>query len=308
MTLERTPSAAIADDLGRTPPAMRHRDARSAPACRSARPLQGWDRADRNELALRFMPLARRIASRYHTPRDREDVEQVAYLALLKAIDRFDPARGNSFVTFATPTIAGAIKNHLRDHTWDIHVPRRLQDSALRAARVRGELTAELGRTPRVQEIAARLDSDPESVSEALRAVDARDATSLDQGIDPGDSGGPPLGAAHGSEDPGFDRTIDRAALRAALGYLTDQERQVLGLRFLCELPQSEIGARLGVSQMQVSRLLRSAIERIRRPEAGQRGCAPSPRKTRRSSCEPVGFGRQRPEVPAESASEAHRI
>lgn len=227
------------------------------------------------------MPLARRIASRYHTPRDREDVEQVAYLALVKAIDRFDPARGNSFVTFAAPTIAGEIKNHLRDHTWDTHVPRRLQDSALRAARVRGELTAELGRAPRVEEIAARLGSDPKSVSEALGAVDARDATSLDQGIDPGDSGGPPFYAARGTEEPGFDQTIERAALRDALGHLTDQERQVLGLRFLLELPQSEIGARLGVSQMQVSRLLRGAIERIGRPEAGLRGCAPPATRTR---------------------------
>lgn len=228
-------------------------------------------RAERNQLALQFMPLAQRIARDYHAPRDREDLEQVAYLALLKAIDRFDPARGNSFAAYAAPTIAGEIKNYLRDHTWDIHVPRRLQDLALRAGRARHELTAELGRAPRVGEIAARLDSDPGTVIDALRAAEARDAKSLDRVIDRADSGPSVLAdvVARGTEEPGFAKAIERAALRDLLAQLTARERQVLGLRFLYDLSQTEIAARLGLSQMQVSRLLRRAIARIDSSEAG---------------------------------------
>ncbi len=241
-------------------------------AQRFARARRRRDRALRNELVLQFMPLARRIAREYYSPRHREDVEQVAYLALVKAIDGFDPARGNSFMTYAAPTIAGEIKKYFRDHSWDIHVPRRLQDRALRASRVRSELAAELGRAPRVDEIAARLDADLESVREALTAAEARDTNSLDRDVDREDSGGTSIAdaVARGTEDPGFARVIDRAALRAALETLSDQERQVLGLRFLCDLSQSEIGACIGVSQMQVSRLLRRALERVDRPDHDQ--------------------------------------
>lgn len=116
--------AATADGLGRTRPVTCHPDVhRTHLASRFACLHERQDRASRNELVLEFMPLARRIAGEYHTPRDREDLEQVAYLALLKAIDRFDPTRGNSFATYAVPTIAGEIKHYIRDHTWDIHVP-----------------------------------------------------------------------------------------------------------------------------------------------------------------------------------------
>lgn len=230
--------------------------------------------AERNELVLQFMPLARRIAREYYSPRHREDVEQVAYLALVKAIDRFDPAHGNAFVTYAAPTIAGEIKKYFRDCSWDIHVPRRLQDRALRARRVRSELAASLGRAPRVDEIAARLDADPESVREALSAADARDTKSLDRDFNRGDGDGPSIAdvLTRGSEDHGFARVLDRATLRVALKKLSDQERQVLGLRFLCELSQAEIGARIGVSQMQVSRLLRRALEQVGRPDLGHHG------------------------------------
>lgn len=226
---------------------------------------QHRDRSARDELAIEFMPLARRIAWGYHTPRDREDLEQVAYVALLKAIDRFEPERGGSFTAYAAPTIAGEIKHYLRDHSWDIHVPRTLQDRALAARRVSRELAAELGRAPRIEELAARLGSDPMSVLDALTAADARDATSLHEEIDRDDAHRRTFATAmtRGIEDQGFDRAIERAALRDALSRLSRQERQVLGLRFLCDLSQSEIGARIGVSQMQVSRLLRRAIERI---------------------------------------------
>ncbi len=236
---------------------------------RFTRLRQYRDRAARDELVLRFMPLARRIASVYYTPRDREDVEQVAYLALVKAVDRFDPTQGNSFASYAAPTIAGEIKNYLRDHTWDVHVPRRLQDRALQTARVQSELTREYGRAPRVQDIAARLGSDPGSVVEALTAANARDAKSLDQGIDRDDSDKPTVAdiGTRGTEDQGFARAIERAALRDALERLSHQERQVLGLRFLYDLSQSEIARCVGVSQMQVSRLLRGALARIGQPE-----------------------------------------
>ncbi len=238
-------------------------------ATRFALPHQHRECADRDELVLRFMPLARRIARVYYTSRDREDVEQVAYLALVKAVDRFDPTQGNSFASYATPTITGEIMHYLRDHTWDVHVPRRLQERALQTARVHTELTSELGRAPRVQDIAARLGSDPGSVAEALNAAKARDAKSLDEGHDRGDSDRPAIAdiETRGTEDQGFTRAIERAALRDALGRLSHQERRVLGLRFLYDLSQSEIAQRVGVSQMQVSRLLRGALTRIRQPE-----------------------------------------
>jgi RNA polymerase sigma-B factor len=249
-------------------------------APRIARVRASGDRAARNELVLQFMPLARRIARAYSTPRHREDVEQVAYLALVKAIDRFDPAHGNSFATFAAPTIAGEINNYFRDHSWDLHVPRRLQDRALRARRVRNELTGELGRPPRVDEIAARLDADSNSVLEALTAADARDARSLDRTEDRGDSAGLAVAdlMTRGREDRGFARVIDRAALRDTLRQLSDQQRQALGLRFLYELSQSEIAARMDVSQMQVSRLLRRATEEIGRFAPELRGVGSSQR------------------------------
>ena len=244
---------------------------RALPVQRIGLAGRSGDCAARNELVVQFMPFARRIAREYSTPRHREDVEQVAYLALVKAMDRFDPAHGNSFVTYAAPTIAGEIKNYFRDHSWDVHVPRRLQDRALQARRVCNELTGELGRPPGVDEIAARLDADAKSVSEALRAAEARDTKSLDRTVDRGDSEGSAIAdvATRGIEDQGFARVVDRAALRDALGRLSEQERQVLGLRFLYELSQSEIAARIGVSQMQVSRLLRRATERIGGSAAG---------------------------------------
>jgi RNA polymerase sigma-B factor len=234
---------------------------------RIARAHSTGERAERNALVLQFMPFARRIAHKYSTPRHREDVEQVAYLALVKAVDRFDPAHGNAFVTFAGPTIAGEIKNYLRDHSWDVHVPRRLQDRALRARRVRTELTAELGREPRIDEIAARLDADASSVLEALAAAQARDTASLDRTVERDGAPGPTFAdlVTHGADDLGFARVIDRAALRDALGRLSDQERQALGLRVIYELPQSEIAARMGVSQMQVSRLVRRATQHLNR-------------------------------------------
>ena len=228
------------------------------------------DRAGRNALVLQFMPFARRIAREYSTPRQREDVEQVAYLALIKAIDRFDPGHGNAFATFAAPTIAGEIKNHFRDHSWDVHVPRRLQDRALRARRARTELTGELGRRPRIDEIAARLNADAESVLEALMAAEARDTKSLDRPGNQGGSDGPTLTdlLTRGTEEQGFARVIDRAALRDTLARLSDQERQILGWRYLYDLSQSEIAARMSISQMQVSRLLRRATECINRSAA----------------------------------------
>ncbi len=270
-------------------------------ATRFAHLHQHRERAARDELVLRFMPLARRIARVYYTPRDREDVEQVAYLALVKAVDRFDPTQGNSFASYATPTIAGEIKHYLRDHTWDVHVPRRLQDRALQTARVHSELARELGRAPQVQDIAARLGSDPGSVVEALTAANARDAKSLDQGHDGGDSDKPTIAdiETRGTEDQGFARAIERAALRDALGRLSHQERQVLGLRFLYDLSQSEIARRVGVSQMQVSRLLQRALARTRQPEGITATKEPKPSQQDPSAILRTRlFGRRGTEVP----------
>jgi RNA polymerase sigma-B factor len=211
------------------------------------------------------MPLARRIARGYHTPLQREDVEQVAYLALVKAAGRFDPARGSCFRTYAIPTIQGEIKHYLRDHSWDLHVPRLLQDRALRAQRVRDELTAELGRGPRIEELAERLGVSVESALEAVEAAAARDAHSLDAPPEHPRGQRPASSLAETSRGEGDDlaRALDRAALRSALAVLSDEERRAIGLRFLGDLTQSEIANRIGISQMQVSRVLRRALDRM---------------------------------------------
>lgn len=212
------------------------------------------------------MPLARRIARTYQAPFHQEDVEQVAYLALVKAAERFDPHRGNRFSTFAVPTIVGEIKHYLRDHSWDAHVPRMLQDRVVQVQRVTAELAGELGRAPTVDELALRLGVQSEIVVEALEAAAARDARSLDAPAKDaaGEDSAPGLLETTGVEDDGLVRAVDRALLRSALEPLSELERQAVALRFLLDLTQTEIAERIGISQMQVSRVLRRALERMR--------------------------------------------
>jgi RNA polymerase sigma-B factor len=224
------------------------------------------DPVDRDAIVERFLPLARQIAARYQRRGEPfEDIFQVACFGLVKAVDRFDPARGIAFSSYAVPTIAGEIKRYFRDFTWAVRVPRDLQDLALRVERVIGELTERLGRQPSVEEVADATGTDPEALLEAMHARDASRAASL-QAPRSGTHEVPAetLGDTLGRAEDGFRRVEQRADLASLLRALPAREREVLLLRFEADLTQAEIGARIGVSQMQVSRILRHAMADLR--------------------------------------------
>jgi RNA polymerase sigma-B factor len=226
------------------------------------------DTRAREQLAERYLPLARRLARRYQRSEEPfEDLVQVASLGLLKAIDRFDTGRDVAFSSFAVPTILGELKRHFRDRTWSVRVPRDLQELALRVDRAVAELSLGKHRAPTVAELAEALDASEEQVLEALRAAGAYHAGSLDAPR-PGRAGvdttGESLADALGEEEDGFERAEERATLAPLLAHISSRERLVLTLRFGEDLTQAEIGERIGVSQMQVSRLIRQALIRLR--------------------------------------------
>jgi RNA polymerase sigma-B factor len=225
----------------------------------------------RDALVERFIPLARHLARRYRGGSESEDVLQVALLALVKAVDRFDPERGTAFTTFATPTILGEIKRYFRDYGWSIRVPRELQDLALRVERTTESLTGRLGRSPTAGELAEALDVCVERVLEALALATAHHAVTLESPSR--DDEAPAISL--GKEEPGFERVDDAVALDSLLGLLPPRERLVVVLRFRDDLLQREIAARLGVSQMQVSRTLARALATLRRFADGDRVAAP---------------------------------
>jgi RNA polymerase sigma-B factor len=224
------------------------------------------DPVDRDAIVERFLPLARQLAARYQRPEEPfDDVFQVACFGLIKAVDRFDADRGVAFSSYAVPTIMGEIKRHFRDRTWAVRVPRDLQELALRVDRVVGELTREIGRAPTVEEVARAIDAEPEDVLEAMQASSAYRATSLETPRAGGDGEpGDTLGDTVGVTDDGFAMAEQRALLDALLRSLTPREREVVRLRFEEDLTQAAIGERIGVSQMQVSRVLRHALARLR--------------------------------------------
>ena len=214
----------------------------------------------------RFLPLARSLARRYSGGSEPlEDLEQVAFLALVRAVDGFDPTRGTAFTSYAVPSIAGAIKRHFRDHGWSVRVPRDLQELALRVDRVSEELLAETGHAPTATQIADRGGIGVEDVLEAREAFGALHSDSLDQprGAREDDDAGSLLDTL-GDADLEIGRAHDRAALAAVLDTLGERDRTIIHLYYQDELTQAEIGRRLGYSQMHVSRLLRQAVERLR--------------------------------------------
>jgi RNA polymerase sigma-B factor len=223
------------------------------------------DPIDRELLVERFLPLARQLAARY-ARRDEpfDDLFQVACLGLVKAVDRYDVGHGSAFSSYAVPTILGELRRYFRDKTWAVRVPRDVQELSLRVERVAAELTAELGRQPSVSEIAEEAQAEDEDVLEALEATTAYRAASLDapRHDEEGDEG--TLGSAVGTADEGFARAEERAVLDQLLGVLSPRDRTVLRLRFDADLTQQEIGDRIGVSQMQVSRILRQSLARLR--------------------------------------------
>jgi RNA polymerase sigma-B factor len=220
----------------------------------------------REELAERFMPLARRLAARYAGGAEPfDDLVQVASVGLVKAIDRFDPERGTAFSTFAVPTILGELKRHFRDRGWSVHVPRDVQERILKVERATAELPSKLGRTPTVQDIAKRIEATDEEVLEAMHASQGHHAVSLDAASSLADGDEPaPLGDRIGEEDQSFETVEYGAAIAPVLNEISERDREVLHLRFVDDLTQSEIAQRVGVSQMHVSRILRATVERLR--------------------------------------------
>jgi RNA polymerase sigma-B factor len=221
------------------------------------------DPAARDQLVARFMPLARQLARRYHRGAEPlDDLVQVASIGLIKAVDRFDPERTTAFSSFAVPTILGELRRHFRDRTWSVRVPRELQEMALKLDNTVEELTRLHGQSPTIAAIAERLGSSEEQVLEAMQASRARHSSSLDTPLS-GEDEGDTVGSSIGVEEDGYDVAERRAVLDPLLAALAPQEREVVTLRFHQDLTQAEIAARIGCSQMQVSRLLRRAIERM---------------------------------------------
>ena len=247
----------------------------SGPACRSAggrveprelflRWQRHKDQAARDELVELFLPLARKLARRYTGANEPfDDLFQVASYGLLKALDRFDPVRGIAFSSFAVPTIVGELKRYFRDLGWSVHVPRGAQELALKIQQAQEKLTTSTGRSPTVHELAQYMELSIEQVLDGLEAAAAHHAASLDVPNDDSDGDAGTLADTFGVEDAGFTLVENSATVAAALHLLSDRERHVLMHRFFEDRTQSEIAAVIGVSQMQISRILRQAIRRL---------------------------------------------
>jgi RNA polymerase sigma-B factor len=219
----------------------------------------------RTQVIEEHMNYARHLARRYvraHRAAG-EDFEQVAYLGLVKAVDNFDPEYGTGFLGYATPMILGEIKRHFRDGTWAVHVPRHLQELTAAMYKAKDALRTELGREPTVRELAARLDVGEDDVVQALDAADAYRTASLDRPVGEAE-GSASLGELLGSEDPGFEHAVNHEVLRGLMAELSERDKKILLMRYFRGMTQHEIGAVIGTSQMQVSRLLTKIIARLR--------------------------------------------
>jgi RNA polymerase sigma-B factor len=217
----------------------------------------------REELVRRMMPLVRRVATSYGARGHGDDLEQVAALGLVKAIERYDPGFGVPLRTYAIPTMFGEVRRYLRDHAWAVRVPRPLQERVLEVTKAVERLSASEGRAPTAEELAADIGCELEDALEALRAGSAYSAVSLDAPTGALEDGDRTLADTIGYDDDGIERAEDVAALRSLRGVLDDRDRTVLYLRFVEDLTQTEIARRIGVSQMQVSRLIRRALQRL---------------------------------------------
>jgi RNA polymerase sigma-B factor len=218
------------------------------------------------ELVRRFEPLARSVARRYRSRGEPiEDLTQVATVGLLKAIARFDPDRGFAFASYATPTMVGELKRYFRDSGWAVHVPRGVKERAVELGAVSEKLASRLGRSPSVSELAEALGVSEEQTLEAIEAYHARHTTPLELGADEEDSGAQLPAQMLGAEDERLERAEYLTMIAKGVETLSESDRLVLYLRFGRDMTQSEIARQIGASQMQVSRLLRAAIEEIRR-------------------------------------------
>ena len=224
------------------------------------------DLAAREELIERFIPLARQLASRYsYTEEAHDDLVQVACVGLVKAVDRFEPERGSTFVNYAVPTMLGELKRHCRDKGWAVHVPRALQEQALKVNQAVGVLSTRLGHSPTTTEIARHVGSPTEAVHEAMQVATAYDSLSLDA-KPPGEDDEERRSYADtiATDEPGYELVELGQVLSGTVRALPDRERTILHLRFVKDLTQAEIAEQVGVSQMHVSRLLRRSLDKLR--------------------------------------------
>ncbi|MCX4855598.1 RNA polymerase sigma factor SigF [Streptomyces canus] len=219
----------------------------------------------RGQIVEAWLPMADRLAGRFRSRGESfDDLRQVAALGLVKAVDRYDPARGHAFESYAVPTITGEIKRHFRDHMWTLHVPRRVQDLRNRVRFAAQDLAQTIpGRRPTVAEIAEHANMSEEDVLVGLEALESFTALSLDAEL-PGSEDGYSLADALGSSDPALDTVVDRESVRPRLAALPERERAILYMRFFGDMTQSRIAEQLGVSQMHVSRLISRCCRRLR--------------------------------------------
>jgi RNA polymerase sigma-B factor len=223
------------------------------------------DEAAREELVARLLPLARRMARRYRrSDEPLDDLVQVATLGLIKAIDRFDPARETAFSSYAVPTMLGELKRYFRDNGWAVHVPRGMQERVMQVDAAVKELSRRYGRSPSVAEIGTATKLAPEQVLEAMEAATAYDAVSLESYRFGDEGDGETYADSIGVEDDRYELVEYGATIEPTLQALPARDRIVLHLRFVEDMTQAEIAERVGVSQMHVSRLIRRALERLR--------------------------------------------
>ncbi|WP_230418130.1 SigB/SigF/SigG family RNA polymerase sigma factor [Catenulispora pinistramenti] len=224
----------------------------------------------RTAVITEYMPYARYVAGRYGVRgQAAEDFLQSAYVGLVKAVDHFDPGFGTGFLTFATPTILGELKRYFRDTTWAVHVPRRIQELSSELRDATETLSQDLNRAPTVQELAVLLAADPGEVADAIGATGLHAVGSLDVPAATEDGSGSSPVDLMGADDRGIQNVIDRETLRPLLATLSAREKEILLMRFFRSMTQTEIGKELGVSQMQVSRLLTGILGRLRTHAGG---------------------------------------
>ncbi|WP_428837243.1 RNA polymerase sigma factor SigF [Streptomyces coeruleofuscus] len=220
----------------------------------------------RNTLIEMNMSLVRFAAGRFRSrgPEEMEDIVQVGMIGLIKAIDRFELSREAEFTSFAIPYIVGEIKRFFRDTTWAVHVPRRLQEARVQLARATEELRSRLGRTPTVKELSELMSLPEDEVREARLAANGYNSASLDATISGSADGEAALQDFIGTLDTDLELVEDFHALAPLIAELDERDRQIIHMRFVEELTQAQIGERLGVSQMHVSRLLSRTLARLR--------------------------------------------
>jgi RNA polymerase sigma-B factor len=225
---------------------------------------QNGDDHAREALIERYMPLARSLALRYRRASEPlDDLIQVASVGLVKAVDRWDPDRGLAFSSYAVPTILGELRRYFRDATWDVRPARDLQELCLSVEEAREALWAALGRSPTVADLAKRLKRNEEEIIEALQATEGRSVRSLDAPVHEEEGDSATAGDMIGTEDTEYDRVDAGVTIERMTGILDDRAREILRLRFQEDLLQSEIAERVGCSQMHVSRIIRSSLEKL---------------------------------------------